>query len=136
MCTGKLTALLLCVCCCRCFCSGDVLAFKAVVAGDTTAASKSTGAKALASGSYTFWKETAAGVGASSTAGPTSSLQACLSACDADAACAAVAISGATSDAAAAISGCSLIKGDSRVAQFKRSVTKAMATKLAVSTAL
>jgi hypothetical protein len=113
-----------------------VLAFKAVVAGDTTAASKSADAKALASGSYTFWKETAVGVGAASPGGPTSSLQACLSACDLDNNCAAVAITGATSDAAAAIGSCSLIKGDSTVAQFKRSVTKAVATRLQVAAAL
>lgn len=113
--------------------AGDVLAFKAVVAGDTSAAST---AKALASGSYTFWAETAAGVGASTSAGPTSSGSACLSACDNDGACAAVAMSGVKPSLADAISSCSLIKGDSTVAQFKRSVTKAVATKLQVSAAL
>jgi hypothetical protein len=35
-----------------------------------------------------------------------------------------------------AISSCSLIKGDSNVAQFKRSVTKTVATKLQVSAAV
>jgi hypothetical protein len=34
------------------------------------------------------------------------------------------------------ISSCSLIKGDNNVAQFKRSVTKTVATKLQVSAAV
>ena len=115
--------------------SGHVLAFKAVVAGDTTAASVGT-AKALASGSYTFWAETAAGVGASSSPGPTSSGSACLSACDSDGACAAVAMAGVKASLADGIDSCSLIKGVNTVAQFKRSVTKTVATKLQVSAAL
>jgi phosphoribosyl-AMP cyclohydrolase len=115
-------------------CSGDVVAFKAVVTGDTTASSmKTSKAKALASGSYTFWKEAAgAAIGKSSTAGPTTSVQACLSACDTDAECAAVAMTGITALNSTPGS-CSLIKGDTTVATFKRSLTKAVATRLELS---
>lgn len=115
-------------------CSGEVVAYKAVVTGDTTASSmKTTHAKALASGSYTFWKETAgATIGMSSSAGPTSSIQACLSACDTDAECAAVAMTGITAVDSIPAS-CSLIKGDTTVATFKRSVTKTVVSRLEVS---
>lgn len=116
--------------------TGDVLAFKAVVAGDTSAASK-TKANALASGSYSFWKSDAAGIGASSSGGPNTNYQACLSACDADAECAAVAMTGvSSSDATAQIGTCSLIKGNSSVATFKRSMTKAVVGRLTVAQAL
>jgi hypothetical protein len=66
---------------------------------------------------------------------PPSLSTACRPACppcgSSDAASAAVAITGATSNAAAPIGSCSLIKGDSRVAQFKRRVTKANGHKAA-----
>jgi hypothetical protein len=146
-------------------CSGDVVAFKAVVPGDTTAASikkavaakpaavkhvsaaaaaataaapKGIKAKALASDSYTFWKEAAAGIGASAAAAPagsTDSIQACLSACDDDAECAAVAMTGITIDTATPVT-CSLIKGDPSIAVFKRSVTRAVTARLTVTAAL
>lgn len=113
-------------------CSGEVLAFKAVVAGDTTAASKSTDAKALASGSYTFWKDATANVGTATTNSATTVAD-CLSACDKDAACAAVAMEGAVSLTAQIT--CKLIKGDSSVAQFKRSVTKVNVNQLTLALA-
>ena len=104
-------------------CSGEVVAFKAVTAGDTTAAGfrKKKTAKGLSSGSYTFWKESATGLGAASSAVSAASVQACLDACDSDAECAAVAMTGITS-ATAAPASCS--------------VTKAVVTKLDVSAAL
>jgi hypothetical protein len=115
--------------------SGDVLAFKAVVAGDTTAASVGT-AKALASGSYTFWADAGAGVGIEITPpGPTTTAAACLSACDTNAACAAVAMTSVTG-MNAQLDSCRLSKGVNTVAQFKRSVTKTVATKLQVSAAV
>lgn len=120
--------------------SGEVVAFKAVTAGDTTAASrkyKKVAGKGLSSGSYTFWKESATGLGASATVGPTTSVQACLNACDSDFDCAAVAMTGVSSASMAAAPGsCSLIKGDTTIATFKRSVTKAVVTRLDLSAAL
>jgi len=115
--------------------TGDVVAFKAVTAGDTTAAgTRKKVAKGLSSGSYTFWKDSAANVGASSSAGPTDSIQACLSACDNDFDCAAVTMTGVTSDASLPTS-CNLIKGDKTIATFRRSVTKAVASQLKVADA-
>lgn len=109
--------------------AGDVLAFKAVVAGDTSAAST---AKALASGSYTFWNSGAADVGKSADLNAAATtVTACLTACDGDAECAAVAMTGATSMDATGIS-CKLIKGDSTVATFKRTATRAVVTKLSL----
>jgi len=110
---------------------GDVVAFKAATAGDTTAASVGA-AKALASGSYTFWsKETAANFGTTKTTVSAANAQACLSACDSDFDCAAVAMTGATSMTASPIT-CQLIKGDKSIAVFKRSLTKTVASKLSL----
>lgn len=124
---------------CVCPHSGSVLAFKAVVAGDTTAASikNKNGVKALASGSYTFWNASDAGVGASHSdvSANVDSIQACLTACDNDAACAAVSMTGITGPSATPDS-CNLIKGNPTIAVFKRSVTKAVAAKLTVAAAL
>lgn len=113
--------------------SGDVLAFKAVTAGDTTASSH-TRAHALASGSYTHWKDSGVGVGTSSAVTPTpASVQACLSACDNDFDCAAVAMTGVSGTS---LTGCSMIKGDKTIATFKRSVTKAVVSQLSADKAV
>jgi hypothetical protein len=111
------------------------VAFKAVVTGDVTDASVKNKAKGLASGSYTFWAEDpieAAAIGASRSAGSTVSVQACLNACDTDGSCAAVVMTGLVTGATTANkpTACSLVKGDATVATFKRSVTKAVVTKL------
>jgi len=115
----------------------DVLAFKAVVPGeDTTTSAQSTGAvrgSALASGAYTFWKTDAFGIGAdNSTSGTTTSIQACLTSCDKDGQCAAVVMKDVTS-AESVPSTCTMLKGDLTPATFKRSVTKAVTTRLSVS---
>lgn len=117
-------------------CSGNVLAFKAVLSGDVAAASVSV--KTLASGSYTFWKDDGDDVGASTTDNPTgstASTRACLAACDIDASCAAVKMTGVKADTTDAITSCKLVKGVSTVAKFVRSVTRADVTKLSVTAA-
>lgn len=84
----------------------------------------------MASGSYTWYLDSAEGMGASnSTTGPTTSVQACLAACDKDGACAAVVMGGMTS-ATSKPSSCVLLKGDTTPGVFKRSVTKTVASKL------
>lgn len=119
-------------------CSGEVLAYKALLAADTlfakskaAAGKKGTAAKGLASGSYTFWSDSPAGIGTSTAAVDTTSFQGCLNACDSAEACAAVAMTGVTA-ANAPITTCRLIKGDNTIATFKRSVTKVMASRLAL----
>jgi hypothetical protein len=102
-----------------------------VPAGDTTASSKKTKGKGLASGSYTFWNSAAADVGKSADLNAATTVVACLTACDGDAECAAVAMTGATSMDATSIT-CKLIKGDSSVATFKRSATRAVVSKLSL----
>jgi hypothetical protein len=83
-----------------------------------------------ASGAYTFWKDSADGIGAdTSTVGPTISLQACLAACDAEGGCAAVVLKGLTSPSSVPTS-CVLVKGDITPATFKRSMTKAVVNRL------
>jgi hypothetical protein len=107
-----------------------------VVAGDTTAASVDNQAHSLASGSYSFWKDAGANVGDSFVTVPTPVTgAACLSACDNNPACAAAAMTGAT-DLTSNVASCKLIKGDSTVAQFKRTVTKTVATQLKINTAV
>jgi len=107
-----------------------VLAFKAVTAGDTTAASV---AKALSSGSYTFWKDAGAGVGTQVPDAATT-VQGCLNACDNNFDCAAVVMTGATNGMDSTVT-CKLVKGDKTIAQFKRSMTKAVAAQLAITAA-
>jgi hypothetical protein len=92
--------------------------------------------KALASGSYTFWADDGANVGHSTATGSTDSTRACLAACDIDASCAAVKMTGVKENTAAAITGCTLLKGDERVAKFKRTATRAVVEKLVVTAAL
>jgi hypothetical protein len=105
--------------------------YKAILAADTNFGSS---AKALASGSYTFWWGQAAGIGASNESAPTTSVQACLSACDRDHRCAAVAMTGVTA-VGAPITSCSLIRGDSTLATFKRSVTRVVPNRLGLTVA-
>jgi len=116
-------------------CSGQVLAFKALLAADTlfaksrAASNKGTLAKGLASGSYTFWSDSPVGIGTSTTDVNTTSFQGCLNACDHAEACAAVAMTGVTA-ANATITACQLIEGDDTIATFKRSVTKVVTSRL------
>ena len=118
-----------------------MIAFKAVAAGDTTAASrkqkKQASAKGLSSGAYTFWQDDAANVGASRSTVAAASVQACLDACDMDATCAAVVMTGLSSGATTSSvpTACSLVRGDARVAQFKRSATKAAVSRLTLASA-
>jgi len=113
------------------------LAYKALLAADTlfakskAAGNKGTVAKGLASGSYTFWSDSAVGIGKSTTDIDTTSFQGCLNACDRAEACAAVAMTGVTA-ANATITTCQLIEGDDTIATFKRSVTKVMTSRLAL----
>jgi len=124
-------------CCFLLLCSGQVLAYKALLAADTLFAkskapgNKGTVAKGLASGSYTFWSDSAVGIGKSATDVDTTSFQGCLNACDHAEACAAVAMTGVTA-ANAPITTCQLIEGDNTIATFKRSVTKVVTSRLAV----
>lgn len=119
----------------------DLLAFKSTVAGDTTAASINTDpavtAHGLASGSYTFYKDSAEGIGAAVIAvtEPVGSIQACLNLCDADPRCAAAVMTGvaAIGDVPTA---CSLVRGDTTVGVFKRSVTKTVLSRLSLATVL
>lgn len=115
-----------------------LIAYKTTVAGDTSAASVKpddlVGAHGLASGAYTFWpRDDATGVGASSTlTPPVSSVGACLSLCDADRECAAAVMTGVTT-ADAAPAECRLVKGDSSVGVFKRSMTRTVVERLSRS---
>lgn len=111
-----------------------MLAFKAVTAGDTTAASVD--GKGLSSGSYTFWKDAGAGVGEEQVDTPAATtVQACLNACDNDFDCAAVVMTSVNNGMDSTGVGCKLVKGNKTIAQFKRSVTKAVASRLAITAA-
>lgn len=114
-----------------------MLAFKAVLGGDTTATSiKAVKGKFLPSGSYTFYAETAdSGLGSAQAPVSTTSLNACLAACDSDGGCAAVAMTGVAAGDSDTIATCKKISGDTTVAAFKRSVTKAVVTKLSKTAA-
>jgi len=109
----------------------DLLAFKAIVAGDTAAASYRTTSKALSSGTYTFYRDDASGIGASFAAGNTASVDACLASCDALSRCAAVVMTDVTGFDSVP-STCTLVMGDGRVGVFKRSVTKTVVSRLTV----
>lgn len=114
------------------------MAFKAVLGGDTTATSVK--GKFLPSGSYTFWPETfvAGSLGTSQdifSTLVTSTLPACLAACDNDAGCAAVAMTG-VNRANDNITSCKTIKGDTTIAAFKRSVTRAVVSQLVKTAAI
>lgn len=110
-----------------------MIAFKALLAGATGAASAadSVTAQGLASGSYTVWRDDADAVGASQTPVAAASLQDCLTACDISNDCAGVAMmtDGGT-DVTAALSSCNLIRGDSTVGTFKRSMTRVVTSRL------
>jgi hypothetical protein len=119
-----------------------VIAFKAAQGGDSSAiklrqGSQSAGARALASGSYTFWVDDAAGVGHVVTEAAADSVKACIVACELADDCAAVVMKGLASNSTmdSRPNTCSLVKGDGRVAQFKRSMAKAVVTRLSVSAA-
>lgn len=120
----------------------DVIAYKALISGDIAASSlrkkpaamivKATG---LATGSYTFWQDSATAVGASQTPINADTVQGCLSACDADSSCAAVVMTGLSSSSTTASKpdSCSLVRGVGSIAIFKRSVTKAVANRLTLA---
>lgn len=116
-------------------CSGQVVAYKALLAADTTVAQSKphTKAKGLASGSYTLYWDSPAGIGTSTTDVTTTSFQSCLNACDADSECAAVAMAGVTT-AMTTATGCQIIRGNNTVATFKRSVTKVNTNRLVLPT--
>jgi hypothetical protein len=125
----------------------DIIAFKAVLGGladvaeslsvpsspaDSPADSPAnkTKAKALSTGAYTFWLDSAAGVGSDvSASGPTTSVRACLAACDANGECAAAVMGGITGPASAP-SSCVLVKGNTMPATFIRSMTKTVVSRL------
>ena len=108
-----------------------MLAYKAVVSGDVTAASKAdeknkTRASALSSGIYTYYKDVGTDIGTVQTdvtvATGTLTAARCLAACDDDPECMAVAMTGITQGGTLA---CKTIKGDGNPGTFKRSMTKA-----------
>jgi len=118
-------------------CCSAIIGFKAIVAGDMGAASiNDTKTKALASGSYTFWKDTPDGMGMymQEVTGITT-VQQCLSACDQAGSCAAVVMTGLDTPTSQPTS-CSQIYGNSRIAVFKRSMTKTVVTRLRLSDVL
>ncbi len=119
---------------CCCDRRGSVLAFKALLAGAVGAASTTSGSVSsmgLASGSYTVWRDDTAGVGASQTPVSAATVQDCLTACDLSSTCAGVAMmTYGSTDVSAAIASCSLIKGDSTVGTFKRSMTRVVTSRL------
>lgn len=123
--------------------ANDMLAFKAVTAGDAGANKKKKfggmAAKMLPSGSYTFFMDTGATPSGVPTVGiqyappalATSSIQACLTACDDDYLCAGVWMTGVISpNQSNGPSSCTLIKGDATNGVFKRSMTKANVARL------
>lgn len=108
----------------------ELLAFKILVAGDVTASrvrhnpNTATKAKGMSSGTYTFYKDDSAGIGAAATRmGPVSSIQDCLSLCDRDGGCALAVMTGITTSTSAPTD-CRLMKGDSTVGTFKRGMIK------------
>lgn len=119
----------------------DIIAFKAVLGGLSDGSAESlrvpssgpadeTKAEALSTGSYTFWRDSAAGVGSDvSTTGPTTSVRACLAACDMDGECAAAVMGGVTGPGSVP-SSCRLVKGNTAPATFIRSMTKTVVTRL------
>lgn len=108
-----------------------MLAFKALLAGAVGAASTTVSSKGLASGSYTVWRDDASGVGASQTPVSAATLQDCLVACDLSNTCAGVAVmTDDSTGVGASLTSCSLIKGDSTVGTFKRSMTRVVTSRL------
>lgn len=119
-----------------------MIGFKAAMGGDISGTKlRQKGvmrAKLLASGSYTFWHDDgAAAIGAATSQVSAATVAACINACEADDACAAVVMTGLTSTStlASSLGTCSLVKGDSTIAVFKRSVTKAVTTRLSLASA-
>jgi hypothetical protein len=108
-------------------CCSDLLAFKNTAGGDVTASSTTnkTTVKALASGSYTYYKDDAAGVGSGAKTATiaVTSVEQCVALCTVDATCALVVMTGVT-QATSAPTSCRLISGDVSMAGVRRSVTK------------
>lgn len=121
--------------------TGFLTAVKAIQAGDITAASKKAasntlGAKALSSGSYTFWKGADGTTwGKSSADGVATSIEACLASCDIDVKCAAVVMGGVTT-ATSTPSSCKKIYGDDTAGAAKRSATRVNIAKLILTTVM
>lgn len=122
-----------------CACS-DLLVFKTIQAGNVGAESKSAKVMTAASGFWTYWNDVAptftdpdaegslTEVKDGNNNNPTT--EQCLAACDADAACAGVAITGATKAAATKV-GCKMIKGTTASLQ-KQTLIRANAGKLSL----
>jgi hypothetical protein len=116
------------------------MAFKVMSVGDVVVSSlrrrqRNTTAQLLGSGSYTFWRDNAADVGAeTTTVGPTADVLSCCAACDADEDCMAAVMPGLASPSDAPAQ-CLLVKGDSTVTQWKRSVTRVVLTRLSAQSA-
>lgn len=113
-------------------CRSQYVGLKALVAGDVTAAStqQDVAPKSLESGTYTFWQDDSAGIGNSTATVTTTSFATCLSTCDRDQQCAGVTFTGYNATTAA-VATCSMIKGDTTVASFKRTVMRTVTSRLA-----
>lgn len=112
------------------------LAFKAVSYADTAASKLKpslTKAKAIASGSYTFWTNVDQDSVLTQTADAKDTFADCLEACDADAECAGVSIEVGSPTLATSGETCKLIKGITTLNSWKRSATRAVASQLSLS---
>lgn len=116
------------------------MGFKAVPSGDVGSAWSiphlaSTGAKAATSGMYSWYQDpNAASIGIQRTATNASSftvIQDCLDACDDDSLCVGVIMKSA-SNPVNTPKNCVLIRGDTTLGVFKRSVTRADTARLAI----
>jgi hypothetical protein len=113
---------------------GSILAFKALLAADTTGSSIKRAARnvtghALGSGSYSIWWDVGNGIGATTSEVSTAhNVQDCLKQCDKKSMCAAAAMLVGTvnnlTTLDVSITKCTLIMGDSTHATYKRSVTR------------
>jgi hypothetical protein len=120
-------------------CCSFLTAVKAIQAGDITAANKKTastpGAKALSSGSYTFWRDDGTFWGNSTAVGVATSVEACLLSCDTDVKCAAVVMTGMNASTSTPTA-CTKIYGDETAGSSKRGMTRVVLSKLVVTDVL
>jgi hypothetical protein len=112
------------------------IAYKAVPAGDTSASSakkhkaSGPGAKATASGSYTWWQYDASAAAWDNKVAVSSpaTLQDCLTACDNDSLCAAVLVDETAGASSPPV--CSLVYGSTAIDTGMRTMTRAVSTQL------
>lgn len=119
---------------CAVHCSGQVVAFKALLSSTPRAASVEVEAKGLASGAYTVWRDVGDGIGTTqTTVASATTIQDCLLACDRDDVCAAVAMvaADAANTASPNLSSCRLIFGYRQVGSTMRTVTRVDINRLA-----